>query len=183
MRIGKPFDHRIIGESRIFLRVSKQTSESEVAERVAQAAADFGAAAGEIDTAAAAAMGVNRTDLRIIGIVHRVGRVSAGELALAAGLSPAATTTAVQRLVASGHLIRDIDGNDRRRTVITLTASAVELIGNAYGPVGAAGKAVLQDFSSRELAVIERFLLVGIDMQRQQAIRIRALTSSESPGH
>ncbi len=142
---------------------------------MARAAADFGAAADDVDAATAVALGVNRTDLRLLGLVHRAGSLSAGALASAAGLSPAATTTAVQRLVAAGHLLREIDPADRRRTVLTVTDSAAASIALAYGPVADDGRRELAGYQSAELAVIERFLRAGIDLQRRHAARIRTL--------
>lgn len=158
--------------------MSNQNGEIDLVDRVASAAADFGAAADEVDEAAADALGVNRTDLRILGLVHRDGRMSAGRLATLAGLSPAATTTAVQRLVGAGHLVREVDPVDRRRAVLTLTGSAAELIQRVYDPVSAAGRRELQAFTAGELAVIERFLRAGIAVQRAQADRVRSLRSA-----
>jgi DNA-binding MarR family transcriptional regulator len=151
--------------------VSKQ---SDPRDRVAEASADFGAAADEVDAAVAEAMGVNRTDLRIVGAVALAGELSAGALAQAVRLSPAATTTAVQRLVAAGHLTREVDPIDRRRTVLALTPGAAEQIELAYGPVATEGRQALDGYSAAELAVVERFLRDGIALQRTHAARIRA---------
>jgi hypothetical protein len=63
-----------------------------VRDEAAQAAADFGAAADAVDTAAAALFGINRTDLRILGLVFEAGTMAAGPLAAAAALTPSATT-------------------------------------------------------------------------------------------
>jgi DNA-binding MarR family transcriptional regulator len=150
--------------------VSKQ---SDLVERVAQASADFGAANTEVDDAVADLLAVNSTDRRIVGLVFAAGSLSAGALAAAAGLSPAATTTAVQRLVAAGHLVRAIDPDDRRRTVLTLTDSAAEEIRRGYGPVAEEGQRLLAGYRPDELALVERFLRQGIDLQRRHATRIR----------
>lgn len=55
------------------------------------------------------------------------------------GLSPAATTQAVQRLVARGLLARGTDDADRRRAVITLAPAAEALVERLYGTVRTAG--------------------------------------------
>jgi DNA-binding MarR family transcriptional regulator len=110
--------------------VSKQSA----VERAARAAAEFGDAAGAVDEAAAVVFGVNRTDLRILGTVLD-GPLTAGQVAAAVHLSPAAATTAIQRLVARGYLTREPDPEDRRRAVVALTASARELADRIYGPV------------------------------------------------
>jgi DNA-binding MarR family transcriptional regulator len=151
--------------------VSKQSA----VERVARAASEFGAAADAVDAAAAAVFGVNRTDLRILGTVLD-GPLTAGQVAAAVHLSPAAATTAIQRLVARGHLTREPDPDDRRRAVVTLTAPARELAERIYGPVGEAGIAALRRWNAAELALIADFLERGRALQLEQAERIRALT-------
>ncbi|MCO1656521.1 MarR family winged helix-turn-helix transcriptional regulator [Pseudonocardia humida] len=150
------------------------SKQSDLHDRVARAAADFGAAADEVDGAVADVLGVNRTDLRIVGAVALAGELSAGALARAVALSPAATTTAVQRLIAAGHLTREVDPADRRRTVLALTPGAAAQIERAYGPVAAEGRRALDDYTPAELAVVERFLTEGVALQRAHATRIRA---------
>jgi DNA-binding MarR family transcriptional regulator len=151
--------------------VSKQSA----VERAAHAAERFGAAADAVDAAAADVLGINRTDLRILGaVVH--GPMSAGQVAEAVGLSPAAVTTAIQRLVASGYLTREPDPADRRRAVVDLTPTARRTAQRIYGPVGEAGAAELQRFTAAELAVIADFLERGRALQLAQAGRIRRMT-------
>lgn len=143
----------------------------------ARAAADFGAATDLVDEAAAATLGVNRTDLRILGVISESGPLSAAALAAAAKLSPAATSTAIQRLVAARHLTRTVDEHDRRRAVVALTPHAEELIDRVYGPIARAGQRILARYSADELTLITTFLRHGIDMQIAEADRIRALPS------
>jgi DNA-binding MarR family transcriptional regulator len=150
--------------------VSKQSA----VERAARAAAEFGDAADAVDAAAAVVFGVNRTDLRLLGAV-RHGPLTAGQVAAAVHLSPAAATTAIQRLVARGHLIREPDPADRRRAVVTLTPSARRLAERIYGPVGEAGMAALQRWSASELELIADFLERGRALQLAEAARIRAM--------
>ncbi|MEU8609157.1 MarR family transcriptional regulator [Actinoplanes sp. NPDC048791] len=156
--------------------MSKQLN-ADLRDEAAQAAADFGAAADVVDEAAAATFGINRTDLRILGLVHTAGAMSATALAGAAELSPAATTTAIHRLGAAGYLTRTVDESDRRRAVVALTPEAEELISRVYGPVERAGRRVLAAYSPEELALITGFLRRGIDMQLAEADRIRTMNA------
>lgn len=149
-----------------------------IRDEAAEAAADFGAAADAVETAAAALFGINRTDLRIIGLVYEAGAIAAGPLAAAAKLSPAATSTAIQRLVAAGHLSRNVDERDRRRAVVALTPAAMALLERVYGPIARAGRRELTRYSADELAVIVDFLRRGIRLQLAQADRIRGLSPS-----
>ncbi|GAA1317739.1 MarR family transcriptional regulator [Pseudonocardia xinjiangensis] len=149
-------------------------SKQSAVERAARAAEQFGSAADAVDAAAADLFGVNRTDLRILGaVVERP--LTAGQVAEAVGLSPAAATTAIQRLVARGHLTRDPDPDDRRRAVVELTPSAREQAMRIYEPVGAAGVHELQRRTVAELEVIADFLERGRALQLEQAERIRGM--------
>jgi DNA-binding MarR family transcriptional regulator len=156
--------------------VSKQSA----VERVARAAAEFGDAADAVDEAAAVVFGINRTDLRLLGAVLH-GPLTAGDVAAAVRLSPAAATTAIQRLVARGYLTREPDPADRRRAVVALTASARELAERVYGPVGEAGVAALHRWRAAELELIADFLERGRELQLAQADRIRALVADREP--
>lgn len=137
------------------------------------AAADFGAANDVVDEAAAAAFGVNRTDLRIIGLIAAAGTLTAGRLATQAHLSPAATTTAIQRLTHAGHLTRRTDEQDRRRAVVELTPAAAELLAEIYTPIERAGRALLEEYTAEQLEFVIEFLRRGERMQLEEAERIR----------
>ena len=152
-------------------------SKQSAVERAARAASEFGDAADAVDAAAAAVFGVNRTDLRILGVVLH-GALTAGQVAAAVALSPAAATTAIQRLVGRGYLTREPDAADRRRAVVALTGSARELAERIYGPVGDAGVAALQRWSAAELDLVADFLERGRALQLAEAERIRAMCDS-----
>jgi DNA-binding MarR family transcriptional regulator len=154
--------------------VSKQSEKTELL-ATAAAAADFGAAAGAVDEAAAALFGVNRTDLRMIGILHSRESLTAGQLAAECSLSPAATSTAIQRLIRGGHVTRSVDSGDRRRAMVALTAATVSRLEEIYAPVGKAGMTQLEDYDSAELQLLTDFLRRGEVLQRAQADRIRRL--------
>lgn len=153
-------------------------SKQSAVERAARAAAEFGDAADAVDEAAAHVFGVNRTDLRILGTVLD-GPLTAGQVAAAVHLSPAAATTAIQRLAARGHLTREPDPGDRRRAVVALTASARELAERIYGPVGDGGVALLRRWTAAELELIADFLERGRALQLAEADRIRALGGAQ----
>ncbi len=155
--------------------MSKQPDLTTARTEAVVAAARLGAANDAVDAAAAGALGINRTDLRILGVVLESGPIAAGTLAAAAGLSPAATTTAIQRLVTAGYLTRDVDPADRRRATVAITPAATDVLHRVYGPIERAGRRELARYSAAELAVIVDFLRRGERMQLDQAARIRAL--------
>ena len=149
-------------------------------DQAVRAAARLGAANDAVDAAAAELLRVNRTDLRILGLVLEAGATAAGRLAAAAKLSPAATTTAIQRLVIAGYLRREVDAGDRRRAVVSVTEEAADLLARVYGPIERAGRRELARYSTGELAVIVDFLRRGERMQLDQADRIRRMGAGAS---
>ena len=148
-------------------------SKQSAVERAARAAADFGDAADAVRQAAAAALGLNRTDFRILAGLRDGMPVSAGELAAAAGLSPAAATEAVQRLAARGLLTRGRAPADRRRAVITISPDAAAELAALFRVVSDDGHALLSRYTRAELDLITTFLERGRQLQLTGAERIR----------
>src|ERR1700691_6222631 len=93
----------------------------------------FRTATDIVDEAVAGVFAVNRTDLRLIQALEVAGDLTAGELARSVGLSPAAITTAIGRLVSAGHATRTRGSRDRRQTVVSLTPSARKAGDQAFG--------------------------------------------------
>jgi DNA-binding MarR family transcriptional regulator len=60
-------------------------------------------------------LGINRTDLAILGVIQAAGQATASQVSRGVGLSASATTTAIGRLVAAGLVDRAVDQDDRRR--------------------------------------------------------------------
>jgi len=115
-------------------------------------------AADRLDEAVAQRFGLNRTDLRCLGIVYRRGRVTAGELAEESGLSPGAITTVLDRMERGGYANRVADPADRRRVLVTSTAATRELGARLYGEVELAGRAQLEHVAPDHIEVIRDYL-------------------------
>lgn len=140
---------------------------------VARAVALFQTATDLVDEAAAQRLGINRTDLRCLGLLYSHGTLNAGRLAAAAGLSPGAATAAIDRLERAGYAQRTRAGADRRGVLVEATAEALVRLAEIYGPVGAAGMERLARYSDAELRLFRDFLEEGRHMQVAQAARIR----------
>ncbi|MEV0282721.1 MarR family transcriptional regulator [Kribbella sp. NPDC050820] len=149
--------------------MSKQSLIGEITEAVVR----FQNATDRVDAAAASALGVNRTDLLCIGLLLRSGGLTAGQLAVEAGLSPAATTAAIERLEGFGYAVRTKDDADRRRVLVTATPLVAGRVEKLYGPVRPSGTAVLSRYTRAELETIHRFLVQGEELQDREAKRIR----------
>jgi DNA-binding MarR family transcriptional regulator len=149
---------------------------AELIAAVMQAVAAFQDATDLVDEAAATALGLNRTDLRCLGILGRGGPMTAGQLAKAAGLSPGAATTAVDRLARAGYARRIRDIGDRRRVTVEPTPAARRAVERIWGPIGQESYERLAKRTAAELDAIHTFLEEGTSMQGRHAERIRTTT-------
>jgi DNA-binding MarR family transcriptional regulator len=138
-----------------------------------------------VDEAAAERLGVNRSDLRCVGLLLFRGPMTAGELAEAVGLSPSAVTTVLDRLERARQVRRVRDTVDRRRVLVEVTPEARERVEEIWGPIAQAGRVMLQRYSVEELVLIRDMLRRSRDLQLEHAARIRRLgapPASAAPG-
>ncbi|MBO4165358.1 MarR family winged helix-turn-helix transcriptional regulator [Micromonospora antibiotica] len=125
------------------------------------------------DEATAAALEINRTDLRALDLLLEGDKpLSAGELSNALSLSPAATTTVIDRLQRAGLADRIADPHNRRRVLVAATDAARGAERQIYAPVGVAGSEALGRYTSEQLATILDFLRVARHVQEEQTARI-----------
>jgi len=134
----------------------------------------------EVDEAAAAVLGLNRTDLRCLGEAFKLGTVSPSALAEIVGLSRGAMTTAVDRLEAHGFLQRSDSLGDRRTVSLQVTDIAKKALSEIWGPIGEEGKKILDGFEEEELSVLVEFFRRTIELQERHKDRIRTLAQGGS---
>lgn len=127
------------------------------------------------DEAAAGRLALNRTDLRCLDVVLAGGPLPAGRISVALKLSPAATTTVIDRLERAGMVFRSPDPDNRRRVLVTATDAARSAEAEIFVPVGEAGVRALQGYGPDELAVILDFLRTARRIQEEQAARVKDL--------
>ncbi|GAC66234.1 MarR family winged helix-turn-helix transcriptional regulator [Gordonia soli] len=102
------------------------------------------------DDAVGRALGVGAADLRCLDVLSESPR-TAGELAVAAGLRPAATTALIDRLAERGLVRRSPSPTDRRRVMVELTDSGRDRVWSAYGPMVVEGQGLFDDTTIAEL--------------------------------
>jgi DNA-binding MarR family transcriptional regulator len=108
-------------------------------------------------SALAAEAGLHPTDYKALGVLDRLGPMSAGELGRHTGLAAASVTNLIERLVAKGFLRREPDPLDRRRAL--LHANVAELVGNdIFASWQRTATQMWERYSDTELAVILDFL-------------------------
>jgi DNA-binding MarR family transcriptional regulator len=146
------------------------TLEAEVGEQIRA----FQGAVDAVDEAAAARLGVNRTDLRCLDLLLREERMTAGRLAEASGLTTGAVTALIDRLERAGYARRTPDPGDRRRVVVEPTPAARAASAELYGPVAEAGRAVLGGYGPEQLALLRDFMREARRVNEEHAARLRA---------
>lgn len=84
--------------------------------------------------------------------------MSAGELATATGLRPAATTALIDRLQARGLVRRVPSDTDRRRVMVELTEHGAEQVMAAYGPLVEEGRHLFDGYTVAQLDALGTLL-------------------------
>lgn len=111
---------------------------------------------------------VNSTDLAAMELVLMSGTMGPTEISRRLGLSTAAVTTVVDRLVALGHVTREKNPDDRRAIVVTPTPASTVRAMTAIMPVVRATESILDDFDDDEQATITRYLSLVAEAYRAQ---------------
>ena len=116
--------------------------------------ADLG---GEVRRAVARAAGLSDSEMR--ALEHLVGEaLGPAEVARRLGLTTAAATGIVDRLVARGHVERHPRVDDRRRTDVEVTPSGREEVLAHLLPMFRALQQLDASFTDEERAVVTRYL-------------------------
>ena len=149
--------------------MSNDTARTALIDEVNLEFAELRQAADRLEEAVATLFGLNRTDLRCLGILYRRGRVTAGELADESGLTPGAITTVLDRMERGGYANRVADPGDRRRVLVISTAATREVGARVYGEVELAGRARLEGSSVEELTLIRDYLRRTREVYESQA--------------
>jgi DNA-binding MarR family transcriptional regulator len=131
-----------------------------------------------MDAAAAAYLGINRTDLSLLDVLQMGGRMSAGELATRGGLSPAAVTAALDRLEQAGYLRRVRDEQDRRRVLVEVTDKMLADAYEIYGPLAERSEQLLGPYSDDQLQAMIDVMRRAREMQLKRAAQLRAKVSA-----
>lgn len=109
------------------------------------------------DAAAAARLGLHRTDLTALTLLEH-GPRRAGDLGGALGLSSGAVTALIDRLERAGHVERKPDAADRRAVLVSLTGAAREAIGAVYRRSFAAVWGAVAESEAGELKAASRLV-------------------------
>ena len=132
-----------------------------------------------VDQAAADLMGVNRTDARCLDVLDQRGKLTAGQLAEASGLTTGAVTAMLDRLERAGFLRRLRDKEDRRRVLVEITPQARRKGHELYSPHAEKWPAIADGYSDEEIALLLEFTRIGREMNEELAAELQAKLASK----
>ncbi len=132
---------------------------------------DFSAAVLLFHGTIAQRFGLHGTDLKALRLLA-VEAMTAGRLAEATGLTNAAVTALVDRLEASGYVVRERDAEDRRRVTIRLVPSALRELDRLYAGQASQMTRFLETFDDAAFTAILSYLGGATEILTHQVGRI-----------
>jgi DNA-binding MarR family transcriptional regulator len=127
------------------------------------------------DEVAADYAGLNRTDARVIDIVQRAGRITAGRLATEARLTSGAVTAVIDRLEGVGLVRRVRDTTDRRRVLVEVTPKVEVLMEPVFGPVAEEGYRTMAGYTDEQVELLLGFLEMSREFLTRHTARVHDL--------
>jgi DNA-binding MarR family transcriptional regulator len=122
-----------------------------------------GAQAVLISDLVATRVGINSTDLECLDLLQLAGPTTAGQMSTHSGLTTGATTAVIDRLERAGYVRRRRDAADRRVVVVEVLEHCGSHIAPLYQPIQKELEKLHGRYSSRELAIVVRYLTEALD--------------------
>ncbi|HEY8554690.1 MAG TPA: MarR family transcriptional regulator [Burkholderiales bacterium] len=155
----------------------KKKSRDELLAEVARAGREHSDATVLFHAGIAGRFDLNPTDYKALGLLQRLGPLSAGEIARYSGLATASVTSLIDRLERKGFVRRRTDPKDRRRVVVEALPERLAELAGMYSSTRRSLARLLERYSEQELAVIADFL--GRNAERLRA-ELRKLDSERA---
>jgi len=141
---------------------------------VGESARQLQSAVDAMDEAVAVSLGINRTDLRCLDELLRIGEGGPASLARLLGLTSGSMTAVLDRLEQVGYITRSPDPADRRKLVVRPTPAVLTVTTRLYWPLAEEGARAMSEFSPEQLQVILRYLEVSLTLLRTHTQRVRS---------
>jgi DNA-binding MarR family transcriptional regulator len=131
-------------------------------------------ATARYDQAVADAIGVNRTDMRLMDLLEREGSLTPGQLAAGTGLTTGAITTAIDRLERAGFARRVPDPDDRRRVHVQPTEAARGLGDRFYSEHAKIAEQLYHRYTEEQLELLLGFVRNSREFNDRKAAELEA---------
>lgn len=132
----------------------------------------------------AVAHDVRPTDFRAllhVMVAETIGQpITAGDLRARMGLSGAAITYLVDRMMASGHITRQADPDDRRKVILRYSESGLDTARAFFGPLGEYTRTAMTRLPDTDLAAARRVFAALIEAMRRYQDELTSLDPSGS---
>lgn len=159
------------------ISASRQKALAEVTKRFTDAVRENQTATDLFDEALSQFLGINRTDGRCLDIIDRLGRVSAGQLAIESGLTTGAVTAVIDRLEKAGYVARARDTLDRRKVWVETTESMRTITAHIFSLHESIGS-IMARFTPDQLKAIMEFLQIERLISQEMTAGIREHASA-----
>jgi DNA-binding MarR family transcriptional regulator len=120
----------------------------------------------------ASRLGLHPTDYKALGILERLGPMSAGEIARHSGLATASVTNLVDRLEEKGFVRRVRDDADRRRVLVEPVRDRISAGRELFASTVESLARLFERYSERELSVVADFLARNAERLREETSKL-----------
>ena len=159
----------------------KGEANAELVRRVGDVVRRMGAQSVIVSQTVAARFGLNTTDLECLDLIQLQGRVSAGELAAATGLTSGAVTALIDRMERAGYVERVDDPADRRRVLVRIRKGSIGDIEKVYAPLQKRMFGLWSQYSAADLEVVADFLSRSLELSVACVAELREPKAGRKP--
>jgi len=128
---------------------------------------------------------VRPTDFRAllhVMVAETTGRpITSGELRQRMGVSGAAITYLVDRMMASGHITRQSDPGDRRKVILRYSESGLDTARAFFAPLGLHASTALAGLPDADLTAAHRVFTALIEAMRRYQVELASTEPPEQP--
>jgi DNA-binding MarR family transcriptional regulator len=117
-------------------------------------------------------LGLNLTDFKVLGLLHRRAEMTPKALTETTGMSAAAMTTVIDRLEEAGYVERQRRGADRRSFTVHAAKGSEGKVERLYKSLLLASQALLPNYTEREAALIADFVRKSTEILRTATAKL-----------
>lgn len=151
---------------------ARGTTRADILEEFARVGREHSDATVLFHSRMASLLDLHPTDYKTLGILERLGPMSAGEIASHSGLATASVTNLLDRLEQKGFVRRVRDTDDRRRVLVEPVMDRLTGAGNRFASSRRSLARLVERYSDRDLAVITDFLARNAERLRAETRKL-----------
>jgi DNA-binding MarR family transcriptional regulator len=119
-------------------------------------------------------LGLNLTDFKALGVLHRRGDMTPKSLAEAMGMSAAATTTIIDRLEKARYVERKRGGGDRRSVNVHALEGSEKKVERLYKSLRELTQTLVASYGEKDLKVIANYLSTATKTFREATSKLQS---------